>query len=496
MHQAMATGLPKIMDELNAIINDIAIKVKLYPEAQMRRVVMELYTRIFDLLARLMKWYTKNHHLWKLMKKDCYADFEMALRDIRNWAQIVNNGAWNNFVLESRRANTEARDAREVERIAQERYMEDTLQIAVDYYETKENAATQQAIQQAQRELSSPEAHVQVLADALVNRIFQRVEDVGAGQAYILASSASSMAVNTVQSPMITPILGTLHSRPSYAKDVVTLGPGSTTSMNYDPSSPAQDIGIGARLARLQTKEEVEHRSRRFDEWYPEGRLLPVQYSQAPANRPTLHESIASRLLQWMKAAESKVLCIQLPYDPTPGSVGSQIAAHVVSSAYDVDYPIISYFCTLPRIVAEGRSAQTTALCEMVACLMRQLVMALPETLPETSPVVLTAARFDCIVGTLKTWESMIDLFADLLSLITTSMLIVIHGMQCLNSEHTTSPIQNFLAVLRKRLDRKVDTAGHTTKVLFVMEGQARAVVPWLQRWEHTLYDGDQRLSR
>lgn len=496
MHQAMAAGLPKIMDELNAIINDVAIKVKLYPEAQMKRVVMELYTRIFDLLARLMKWYTKNHHLWKLMKKDCYADFEMALRDIRNWAQIVNNGAWNNFVLESRRANTEAHDARKVERIAQERYMEDKLQIAMDYYEMKDSTATQQAIQQARRELLSPEAHVKVLADALVNRIFQRFDDAGAGQAYILASSASSMAVNIVESSMANPLLRTLDSPPSYAKDVVMLGPASTTSMNYDPSSPAQDTDIGASLARLKTKEEVDHLSRRFDEWYPEGRLLPVQYDHTPASRPTLHESIASRLLQWMKATESKVLCIQLPYDPTPRSVSSQIAAHVVSSAYDVDYPIVSYFCTLPRSVTEGRSAQTTALCEMLACLIRQLVMALPETLPESSPVVLTAARFDSIVGTLKTWHPMVNLFADLLSLIPTGMLVVIHGMQCLNSEHTTSPIQDFLAVLRKRLDSKDDTAGHTTKVLFVMEGQSRAVVPWLQRWEYVLYDGDQRLSR
>jgi hypothetical protein len=58
MHQAMATGLPKIVDELNAVVSDLSKKIELFPQAkrQMRRVLIELYTRIFDLFARLMKW--------------------------------------------------------------------------------------------------------------------------------------------------------------------------------------------------------------------------------------------------------------------------------------------------------------------------------------------------------------------------------------------------------------------------------------------------------
>lgn len=484
MHQAMATGLPKIVDELNAIINDVAQKMKLYPEAsqEMKRVVMGLYSRIFDLLAKLMKWYTKRHRGLKIMKKDCYSDFEHALRDIRNWVDVVTKGAWNNFVLEMRHANEENRDARK-----------DILKIAESYYDLKDNPVMQQATQQAQTKLLSPEAHIDSLADALVNRFFKRVEEAGAGQAYILASS---MAVNTVQSPGTRPAPRMLASLSSPASENITVHQTFATNMYDEPTSLSPNMDDQPNTAGIQTKEELEHISQVLDKYYPEGHLLPVQYSQTPTSRPTLHESIASRLFQWSKSPESRVLCIQLPYDQQQRSIGGKIAANVVLSAYDVDYPIISYFCTLPRDVAEGRSAQTTALCEMTACLIRQLVMALPDSLPERSSVVLTAARFENLDGTLRTWNSMLSLFADLLSLIPTGMLIVIHGMQCLNSEHTTVPIQEFLSVIRQRLDNKDDTAGHTTKILFVMEGQARAVVPWLQRGEHALYDGDRRLSR
>jgi hypothetical protein len=129
----------------------------------------------------------------------------------------------------------------------------------------------------------------------------------------------------------------------------------------------------------------------------------------------------------------------------------------------------------------------------MMACLIRQLVELLPDVLPEPSSIVLTDARFKALDGTLKTWDKMLSLFADLLSLMPRSMLIVIHGMQRLNSGDITNQIQAWLDVLR---DQICERRTQTVKILFVTEGQSRALVPWLRRGEHAIYDGDQRPGR
>jgi hypothetical protein len=178
MHQAMATGLPKIVDELNAIITDVAEKFKMFPDAkrQMKRIVIELYTRIFDLLAQIMKWYSKNNHAWKIMKKDCYNDFAHALQDIRYWWDLVDKGAWNNLALELRNAHEENRDTRETEHKAQDRFREDIRRIAENYAEAQRNTALQQAAQQAQLEHLSSPAFQREIADLMLNKFFQRFD--------------------------------------------------------------------------------------------------------------------------------------------------------------------------------------------------------------------------------------------------------------------------------------------------------------------------------
>jgi hypothetical protein len=494
MHQAMATGLPKIVDELNAIITDVAKKFEIYPDAkrQMKRIVIELYTRIFDLLAQIMKWYSKNNHAWKTMKKDCYSDFAHALQDIRNWVDLVDKGAWNNFVLELRSANDEHRDTQETRDRAQDHFREDMRRIAEKYAEAQRNAALQQAVQQAQLEHLSSLAFQQSLADVMMSKFFQRFDEMGASQVQTLVSMAGSMSPDTASMAVPRMLGGPLNP------DIAGVqGNQYLTTVALDPvqatfGSPGRSP---LHSVSLKTREDVEHHSRKLNDWFTEGDVHPVNSSHSSLNRSTLHESMASRLLQWNKATESSILCIQLPFDPARGSVGSKIASHMVSTACEVGYPIISYFCTLPRQdnVEEGRTPHTIALCGMMACLIRQLVELLPDVLPEPSSIVLTDARFKALDGTLKTWDKMLSLFADLLSLMPRSMLIVIHGMQRLNSGDITNQIQAWLDVLR---DQICERRTQTVKILFVTEGQSRALVPWLRRGEHAIYDGDQRPGR
>jgi hypothetical protein len=496
MHQAMATGLPKIVDELNAIVSDLAEKIKIYPQAkrQMRRVLIELYTHIFDLLARLMKWYSKNNHCWKLLKKDCYGNFQQDLHNIRSWVDIVNKGAWNNMVLEMRHAHDDDRESRKEDRGIQHRFREDMLEAGRKLYEEQQNTRMQQAIQQEQMKLLTSEAYKKSFAELVVATLAENFDIVGINQTNVLTSMITSdpsnhryLAAQTDrgQLRLRNPVGEYSPTTQSFLEAVS----GDTHVRELDTSA------LSLANKDVQSREDVERYSRPLDDWYPEGLTHPAQTSAVSTGRPALHESIAARIVAWVRGDGSQVLCIQLPYKQDQTSVGRDIASYVVSSAWEAGHPIISHFCLLPRTVAEDRSPQTVALCEMMLSITRQLVLLLPSTLPKTA-VSLDEARFASLDGTLRTWDRMVALFTDLLSLIEQSLLIVISGLQRLDGRITTPLVENLLAVIRRRIEDPGRPTTQTVKVLFVTEGQARAVVPWLRRGEYSVYEGPQRSTR
>lgn len=497
MHQAMAVGLPRIVDELNAIVRVVATKFELYPKArqQMKRVVMELYTRIFDLFADLMKWYSKNNHRWKIMKKDCYNDFEHALQDIRNWMNLVDKGALSNLVLELRDAHEEDSYSRECEHKAQAHFREEMRRVAEEYAGMQKNYALQQAAQQAQLERLGSAAYQDKFANLLMSKFFHSFEQMGTNQFHTLLSMASTIPQENgrLTGPSNCGVSQIIHTaRIQATQTLAAVKASQTQDVSESPMGPSFH-GINR-----QTRDDIQRYTRRLDNWFQEGHVHPVHLSNSPVARSILHESIASRLMRWTNGTTSQFLCIQLPFDATRESLGSKIASYVVSTACQVDHPIVSYFCTLPlqEEIPQGRTPQTVALCAMMACLIRQLVAMLPDVLPESPTAILDEERISNLDGTLLTWRHMLDIFADLLSFMPHGVLFVLHGMQCLDSEHTTDPMWKMLDLLRARLQVRPSTAMQAAKVLLVIEGSSRAIVPWLQHGEHAIFNGDRRSGR
>lgn len=475
----MATGLPKIVDELNAIVKDVANKIALFPHAkrQMRRVLIDLYIRIFDLLAKLMEWYSnsRSRRTFKLLRKDCYGDFEVELQSIRKWADMINSDAFTNMVIEFRQAREEDRESMRC-------FMQRISELTANYYETQSNFAMQQTVQKEKAILADPNLPQERLVGLILGRISQEFKLLGANQTATLASMSAAETRTHEAPPVDRSAVGEhgleeSHTKRSVESAITDIGIASLdefTSANFGP----------------QTREEIERNSEMLKDWFPEGHMHPISPGQESVGQPRLHESIAARISQWVTGRDSQVLCIQFPYNPGQVSAGSRLASYVVSTAWEADYPIISYFCSLPREgVTKGRSMQTIALCEMLASLVGQLIALLPTVLPE-SAASLDAQRFASLDGTLQTWQQMLSILADVLCLVPQSLLIVIHGLQCLDSERTEEPIREMLDVIRKRIGSGETQRPQILKVLFVTEGQARAVVPWLRRGEYSVDEG------
>ena len=327
-----------------------------------------------------------------------------------------------------------------------------------------------------------------------MGKLTRRLETIGAAQTGTLIGMAEAMAHS--------PVLSLLVSRDTrspgqeqHRAAATTANPATSVTDTKEPHTAGDSLIPASRTP--QTRESIERHSLTLDDFYSEGQMHPVSLSQAPSplSQPIMYEAIAARISQWTQARDSQVLCIELPYNHnTAGpSLGSSIASYVVSSAWEVQYPILSCFCTLPRHAAPGRTVQTMALCEMMASLVRQCVSLLPDILPEQT-AGLDEARFQSLDGTLKTWPQMLGVLAQLLSLVPEGLLIAIHGLQCLDSRDTTDRVVKLLDVIRERIEGQETERTETTKLLLVNEGKSRAVGSWLKRGELSLHEGDSAL--
>lgn len=471
------------MDELNAIVSDVAKKVALFPQAkrQIRRVIIELYIKVFDLFAKLMKWYSKNNHGLKILQKDCYSDFEAELSGIRRWADLIKSEVLTNLVLE-------LRQARQEDRQYQRHFLEElqrVSQIAGKYYEVQKSTSAQQVVQREQLLLASPDLQHQSFVDLMTVKFNQHFKVLGASQIVTLASMAEAMTANHLPAGVSENALSvhTGNGCPGMVAQTPETTPCNTQTLEELPNSLPS--------ARAQSRDDIERYSRVLDQWYPDGHTLPLRQTRGPVSQPVLHDKTTAQISQWTRAQRSSILCVQFPYSPGQATIGGELASFVVSTARKADYPVISYFCTLPRNgVAEGRSLQTVGLCEMMVSLLRQLAAILQDPLPAASTVSLEEKRFLELDGTLKTWDQMLSLFAELLSLASRSMLVVLHGLQWLNSEATTAPIQELLGVVRKSIDELGQPAAQIIKVLLVTDGQSRAAKGCLRRGEYLVDEG------
>jgi hypothetical protein len=255
--------------------------------------------------------------------------------------------------------------------------------------------------------------------------------------------------------------------------------------------SDAETPDFKANESVVQTATRIRDFSQKLDDWYPDGQMLVPTY---PTDLNLLHSDLVLRLIQWVVQPQSQVLYLELPTTPGEPAPSTLIAAHLVSVAVQTNRPLLSYSCALPRgKMPEGRIPETIALCELMASLIRQLTMMLPEQLPTGCPD-LSAERFAKLDGTLNTWSEMLSLFGDLIKPVQESLFIIIDGLHWLDSPYTEAKLKSLLDLIRYQMNKACETdnkpnKGKTIKMLLTTGGHARGVVPWLRRGEHYLQE-------
>lgn len=131
------------------------------------------------------------------------------------------------------------------------------------------------------------------------------------------------------------------------------------------------------------TKTALVHASSKLEDWHPSGHtVIPCAIDSAQL----LPEAGTDALSAFLRQNSSHVLYLQVSatasgLDAT--ALSTVIASHMVSLATSVQYPCISYFCSLPRPPPTHNPdkkpgwREQAALTELVSSLVRQLIVLL-----------------------------------------------------------------------------------------------------------------------
>lgn len=456
----VAENLPSLIDRINDMTEHVLCHVQQRPKLDDGRmlVVLDFYVQLFTLWEKIMRWCIEksSHRLFKSSRRDCYTTFKDDVDKLQNWCQSLH---WKTVSDMDGRivsiAGAIQSMATEVEEIRK------TVAPAREYYRDS-NAEPRVA---GERSLLNNVDAV-TLEKAFMRAFANSFRTIGHHGFNSLVETISQVEDGLVPKAESPPLL-------EYA---------ATTSDDHLYLREAdRSISIAEEQSENEVikREAVQEWSSKLEDWYPPGHIVLFFED---TEKPQIGEEIETRLADWMLAStESRWLYLEIQ-DTGRNDIGlsTQIAARAVACASALDYPIVSYFCSLPRgNIPAGRIAETIALCELMAALIRQLTGLLPSEVPTDAAVNLQRQAFESLDGTLRTWEGMLQLFDTLLSVVPTPLLIVIDSLEWLSHGATVGKVAAVMSSIRRHTDER---GGF--KVLLTTAQMAPAVVSMLRQGE------------
>lgn len=482
----VASGLPDVLTNINNTIQAVQKEIRRSPgtKLEMSDVVTDLYVLTFDLFTKVIKWCDakSRNHVWKVLKRDCWSEFANEVTKIKDISQWVLRD------VISKTAETVQFTAEHVAGMRKD--VNHLTDIASKYYLDKQDDTSLKVIETDQAKLlqNSPSIIICNGDNAMLERFLQSFQTMGTSSTNLLIESIptgepSSPEIRIRRSP--SPLA--LQAPASRAVDIQLI-------MAEEPST----------FSPALTPATVLDNSEPLEAYYPSGHttllISPLASAELPLN-------VADRLLQWLSQPQSQILNLQIDSLPDQDLTSSTlIAAHTLSLAASIpNQPTLSYFCSLrrPSEMPQGqtRTAETIGLCEMMACLIRQLVTLLPDDLRTSTPD-FSQTRFAQLDGTLRTWSEMLSVFTDLLALAPRDLLFVINDLQLLDHRYTSDKIREVLDVIRNfamPISKGPDVIRmKKVKILLTTAGSSRSVLPWLQKGEWYLHEaaGPKRRGR
>ena len=170
--------------------------------------------------------------------------------------------------------------------------------------------------------------------------------------------------------------------------------------------------------------------------------------------------------LLWLKGEFSRLENLRNPL--------SLLASQFIQLLDRNQIPVVSYFCELRRneLLRQGnRTIEQQEMTSLAYALVRQMVeLLLPEFQTTTD---LSESRLKRLDGTVASWRDLLNLFADLSSLLPDTVYVVVDGLHWLDDRSTDEMVEELISCLKdhgKRLHVLLTTSGRSGVLLDILD--------------------------
>ncbi|KAG8525528.1 uncharacterized protein KY384_009172 [Bacidia gigantensis] len=424
-YERIAEGLSRALEEITDAVDACVKEVTLYPTIAMKRSIANLYAHVFLFMRRTIEWYLKRSFSRTLssLNDNYYDQFQAEISNVTRFSEIIKREAQLGSGAEIR-----------------------TTRLALDHFVEKYNQDRDSDSRVREQE------RFQVLALEKFKKLEAMSERLGEFAQTFLKDSARS----------------------------VCLGRSSTTHLSQGTVSRPKSAQIltAADNPTVSGREAMQLFSRHLEDNFDTERTFPY-YDLAETS--LFDGQIVSALQEWTTAPASQVFCIvgsEHVVEPAPTAL---IASQYVHFAVQSKIPVISYFCTLPRLkhVPEQQTPESIALISLIYALIRQLIELLPFIMTESSDA-LSEQRFALLDGSYDSLDTALEILEDLLEQSPPMLLCVIDSFQLLDDRSTKRQLPLFLDSLRgHRQTKNVEgvSSDRLLKILFTTAGRSRCLL-------------------
>lgn len=417
-HRKIAEEIAQALVDISEEVEICVSEAKIYPTEEMKKAISELYAHVFQFLRKAMQWYqSKSHHkVLNSFSSDFREKFAEQLKDIQKLSARI-----------SRRANigtmAELRDFK----ITSEAQSQQTWEEKEHW---KRKAETYEMKYEFLKSLTGKAAVGKGMANLLHMQAADFLELIG---------GFDNVAARGSPSPMRSPPRTVEYAEPQLLMEPPTPG----TSLTFLSRDLQDHITIFADPATLIYPSDIfaEH-------------------------------AVVKALQNWTTSTESERLWIIGVPSKYPAPTTS-IAASVANAASELGVPF-ACFC-YPTMHTDENTTDEKGIISMLYTLIRQVIDFIPQTVDASQ---LSAARFQALDGTLKTWEEGLGVLSDVLNIAPPLLLIIIDGLERLDfAECGEHYLLELLSLLQKRSETSnSDGSGNALKLLFTTAGNCAAL--------------------
>ncbi|KAK7413762.1 hypothetical protein QQX98_007329 [Neonectria punicea] len=410
-HERFAEGLAESLAAISEHIKEFKAELEIFRTTRVLEKVAELYAHIFLFLSNVMDAFMRKRYRKMLdsFNENIYKKFEDDIQKINAKASEIRS-----IVSQSSRA--EVRHTRvQLERLDRD------VRVGLQG-DARHRAEMQEYASRIERELHQAQIERQELIEAgrQVKELTSRLE--------FMLEQQGQASINDRRAEIAA----------------------SRKLLNFPQANLVMARSRNIPLTIEYAADDVARNSMHLEAFFDRDRVRIPCDRFAPARIP---RETLSRLIEWSADLASQMLWIEGPPSEADGIENplSIFAASFVDLASQSGFPVMSYFCELPRHHQlrpdSDESPVMQGVISLVSALLRQMIeLVLPIFETETD---LSEARFRLFAGTAGSWDEAMALFRDLGKLMPPRLFCVIDGLHWFDDRTVEKYLADLVQVLR-----------------------------------------------